>query len=189
LSKAEELAIRNLLKKWLVKLDLRHAHMHFEARCRPQSLYNEKPVLDENQNLIDENYFFMPIEMNLRLGGGETWSMIKAVFDVDLFKACLDLALGFDLTKSELTTKNDTPRCTCISKDVHSAGRTLLKSVSVNLTKLQGDQSVVEALFFKYPGEALSYDDYIAHFVVKTGENESQFYSLDRAMDYVRFDS
>ncbi len=82
----------------------------------------------------------MPIDINLRLGGAETWSMAKAVFDVDLFsqvlfRSSLDLSLGFELDKLELNFKNENTRYRCISNDAHSASREHLKSVRVNLKK------------------------------------------------------
>jgi hypothetical protein len=53
-------------------MNFQNAVLHFEARCRSEKLYN-KSNFDSNNNLIDENNFFMPIEINLRLGGSEAW--------------------------------------------------------------------------------------------------------------------
>lgn len=69
LSKKEHDAIKKLILNWVDRMSFQDACLHFEARCRPSSLY-KKPVLDHNQNLIvDQRYFLMPMEVRYLLNG------------------------------------------------------------------------------------------------------------------------
>ena len=62
LSSDEMKVIEQLLKHWMSKLNFQNACLHFEAKCRPESIYNETVLFDEDFNLIKENNFLMPIE-------------------------------------------------------------------------------------------------------------------------------
>jgi len=154
LSKQEQEEIRNLISKWTSQLNIQNACIHFEARCRPESIF-KKANFDMNANLLDESYFLMPIEINLRVGGAEVWSMIKAVYGVDLIKENLKIAFNMPLDEAQLKIKANNPRCKCISKDFDST-----KAVNINSIKLQADElirnpDIVELVIFRLAGENL----------------------------------
>jgi hypothetical protein len=59
--------------------------------------------------------FFMPIELNLRSGGGETWSMNLAAYGVNTEAENIDLMFGIELERQELDYKHKNPQHSCIS--------------------------------------------------------------------------
>jgi hypothetical protein len=136
-------------------------------------LYKDRPVFDENCNIIDENWFLMPIEINLRLAGAETWSMIKAVYDVDLLREHLNISLGFTLVKEQFDHKLENPRFKCISKDIHPARECLLSSILIDLGRLHAEEKLCELSIFRSPGDNLSREDYVGWFTVKADLSES----------------
>ncbi len=114
LDQGERLAIESIVSDWIPKYNIKHGLLHFEAFCRPKGLYPNRNYDVENPlNNIAE--FFMPIELNLRLGGGETWSMNFAAYGVDLFRSYVDIMLGYQLDAEELEIKQHNPRHCCIS--------------------------------------------------------------------------
>jgi len=115
----------------------------------------------------------MPIEINLRLGGAETWSMIKTVYNVDLFKEHLNISLGFNIDQSDLDAKFDNPRYKCISKDIHPARKTLLNSIKVHLKSLEESDNVSEICIFRSAGDNLTQEDYVGWLTIIVNLNES----------------
>jgi hypothetical protein len=191
LSQQEQMAIRDLASKWVSQLNIQNACLCFEARCRPQSLYNDRPIFDENNNVIEPDSFLMPIEINLRLAGAETWSTIKSVYDVDLLEEHLNLSLGFKLDEIQLDRKTNNPRFKCMSKDIHPARSVILNSIKVNLEKLAANDNAVEICIFKSPGEKLTGQDCVGWLTVKSGiheTNEKLLTSLSEVMNLVQIE-
>lgn len=114
LSSEEIAATEKLFEEWVSVMNFQNAILHFEARCRPQSIYKKRTV-DENLNIIDKDYFIMPIEINLRIGGDEIWSYVKATTGVDLIQEYLKICLGFELDEIELRKKKMNPMGQCLS--------------------------------------------------------------------------
>jgi hypothetical protein len=135
-------------------------------RCRPQSIYKEANF-DENSNLINESNFLMPIEINLRLGGAETWSMIKSAYNVDLIQEYLNICLGSDLYLDSLNKKALKPLNYCISKDFHPAKRALIKAIKLNIDRLETLEDVIELVIFRPPNDRLTHSDYMGWISVK----------------------
>ncbi len=166
----ENEAIQSLLTEWISKLNLNNACLHFEARCRPESLY-KKRNFDENSNLIDEKYFLMPIEINLRLAGAETWSMVKASYDIDLIKEVVNIGLGIKLNEIDLLKKLNNPRFRAVSKDFHPAKNVYIDAIAVNLNKLMQIDHAVEISIFRSVGDKLTVKDYVGWVSVINDKN------------------
>jgi hypothetical protein len=115
----------------------------------------------------------MPIEINMRMGGAETWSMIKTAYDVDLLEEYLNISLGFRLDQNVLEHKSRNPRFKCISKDIHPARNVLLNSIKVNLSSLDHSDSVAEVCIFRSPGDILTREDYVGWFTIKAELSET----------------
>lgn len=182
LSQTEKKAIETIVAKWISKMNFQSAVLHFEARCRPASIYesnvNTFRILDENNNyIVDENAYYrflienessfiMPIEINPRLGGAEAWSMSLAAHDVNMMTEYVNICLGLPLNKDELIRKQNHPRNQCISKDFHPAVNTKLNSIQVYLEQLKQNPSAVEINIFRSPGDTLSFKDYVGFITV-----------------------
>jgi hypothetical protein len=133
----------------------------------------------------------MPIEINLRLAGAETWSMIKSVYDVDLFEEHLNLSLGLKLDEVQLDRKTNNPRFKCISKDIHPARNVILNSIRVDLEKLAANDNAVEICIFRSPGDKLTGEDYVGWLTVKSGiheTNETLLSSFNEVMNLVQIE-
>jgi hypothetical protein len=76
----------------------------------------------------------MPIEINMRLGGAETWSMIKSVYGVDLLEEYVKIACGIEFN----------PRFICISKNFHPETNRELRSIQFDLDAIQRDENIVQ---------------------------------------------
>ena len=163
-------------------MNFQNAVLHFEARCRPASIYesevNNFRILDENNNYqIDENAYYkflienessfiMPIEINPRLGGAEAWSMSLAAHDVNMMNEYVNICLGMQLNKDELMRKQNHPCNQCISKDFHPAINTRLNSIQVYLEQLKQNPNAVEINIFRSPGDTLTFKDYVGFITV-----------------------
>ena len=138
-----------MVRKWIGQFQIENACLHFEARCRPQALYESH--CDVNKNFaIGE--FIMPIEMNTRLGGAESWSMCKAAFGVDLLEEYLNICLGVKLDAVKLNEMNKHVRYNCISTnfDPFSLKRNL-KHIEIDAQSLKEDESVVQVMMTYKP--------------------------------------
>ena len=167
LNKQEKLALENLVKKFLSKMSFQNAILHFEVRCRPESLYNESNFNTEGE-LINENSFFMPIEINMRMGGAETWSMVKASYDIDLCKEQLNIILGYKIYSILLNEKVDRPRFQSVSNNMYPKKNGYMNSLSIDYTRLK-ELDVVEIFIFIGPDKKrlLKQDDFIGWISVK----------------------
>jgi hypothetical protein len=168
LSLQEKEAIQSLFKKWIPKLNFQNALLHFEARCRPESIY-KVPNFDSNGNLIDEKNFFMPIEINMRLGAPEPFSMVKSSCNINLIQEACNIALNLELDTKLLNEKIRFPRHQSIShhflinkKDIY------LDSVEIDFEKLRSLKNVAELSIFRPIDYKLNadYDDYLGWITV-----------------------
>ena len=189
LSKKEQEAIISLIEKWIPRMNFNNACLHFELKCRPESIYH-KSNFDQNDNLIDANDFLMPIEINMRLGGAETWSMTKTSCDIDLLREYIDIRLGYTFSKDSLRKAN-LPRYQCISKDFHPARNVLIQSIVIDYEKIRSLDTDSEICLFRSVGEKLTYNDYMGWVVVRTRTNTS--YSelermLNKVLTYIHFE-
>lgn len=190
--------VQTLLARWIRALGLNNACLHFEARCRPLSLYSTPDStpdsmpdstsdnnqhqrrgcfdLDENANVVmvtddEEEPFLMPIEINLRLAGAETWSMVKASYDIDLIREVVNIGLGLPLDKHELIRRRSEPRFRSVSKDFHPAKNVLIESIAIDLNRLMKMDSAVEISIFRSVGDRLTAKDYVGWVSVINDKN------------------
>lgn len=171
-----------MVSTWVPKMNFKNGILHFEAKCRPSSLFpanldpfmitdtTNKRNLDEeayfNFLISDKSNFLMPIEVNPRLGGSEAWSMTYAAFDVNLIQEYLNACLGYELNQDELKRKQQHPRFQCISKDLHPGYNAKINSVQVRIQQLARDPNLVEAFIYRSPGETLTYLESLAYIAV-----------------------
>lgn len=184
LSKQEQKAIKYLISKWTSQLNIQNACIHFEARCRPESMF-KRNNFDINGNLIDESYFLMPIEVNLRVGGAEVWSMIKAVYGVDLIKENLKILLNVPLDEAELQSKAENPRCRCISKNFDPARAVLINSINIRAEEVIRNPDTVELVLFRSVGEKLSIIAKPGWIAVKNDNLEASLEEMQQHLDII----
>ena len=172
-------------------MNFQNAILHFEARCRPESIYGNENIFDENNVLIKDKLFLMPIEINLRLAGAETWSMIKASCDVDLVREYANIMLGIKVDEVFLKTKWKFPRYRCVSKDFHPAKDLIIKSIGIKSDKVMQDD-VVEISIFRSVEEKLTFKDYLGWITVKTDINsvseKELAFKLESALECLQLD-
>ena len=152
LTQTEMNGIKKLVSDWVSKLNIKNGCLHFEVKCRPQSLYN-KLNFDDNLNILNEE-FIMPIEMNLRLGGASTWSAIKTSFGYDYIPACFKICLGIELDKSEIS-KNENAILRTIAIDWTPFINAKIEKIFMNLDKLKMIEHLVELDIIKAPGDRI----------------------------------
>jgi biotin carboxylase len=136
-SQREKMLIEVMVKNWIAKLNLKNACLHFEAKCRPSVLFGLEACSDLRN-------FLMPIEINMRLGGAETWTMVKSVYGVDLLEEYIKIALGVDLNQDRLDKMKQNPRFVCISKNFHPETNRELNSIQFDLEKIQRNENIVQ---------------------------------------------
>jgi hypothetical protein len=133
----------------------------------------------------------MPIEINLRLGGAETWSMVKSSYDVDLLNEHLNLSLGMVLNQKLLDYKSENPRFRCTSKDIHPAKNCFINNIDIDLDRLQFNRNLSEICVFRSPGDKLDREDYVGWFTVKSDLNNCKdglSYHLNQILDHVKIE-
>ena len=187
--------MEQILTTWIPKMNFNNGILHFEAKCRPSSLFpsNLEPfmITDVNNNkrldeqayfnflLGNQNYFLMPMEVNPRLGGEEVWSMTYATYDVNLIHEYLKICLGIELNQEELNRKRKAPRNQCVSKVVHPGIDARVNSIKINLNELVKNSNVVEACLYRSPGDTLTYLESVAFIAVICNPYDSSVTSLN----------
>lgn len=169
--------VKSIITNWLTKMNFQNALLHFEAKFNAELLYDLK------DNSLDS--CLMPIEINSRLGGCETWSNVKASCGVDLIREYLNICLGYRL---DIVTK-DKPDFRCISRNF-LAKSTSLESLSVNLEKLKASHCV-EVCIFKQVGEKLKKNENVGWITVKSDceSTESQLIAkLEKTLKNIKID-
>ncbi|RNA40975.1 hypothetical protein BpHYR1_044498 [Brachionus plicatilis] len=97
----------------------------------------------------------MPIEINQRLGGSETWSMIFSSLNVNLIHEAAKISLGIGLNETDLLVKSSNPRWysishnfltepICISKPV---GSSFTSNVTIGWLTLKCEKEKIESIF------------------------------------------
>jgi hypothetical protein len=180
--------VQNTVANWVERLNIQNAALHFEARCKPRKYYDMSTVLDVSGQ-IDINKFLMPIEVNLRIGGSEVWSMNNAAFGVNLFTESVKISLGIKLDAEQLKFKQNNPRYNCIAYDYHPARSVQIKSIDIDFPKLIKDEDAVEFCLFRCVGEMLTFQDYMGWLTVKHNNKataDELKFKLDQIMEYVK---
>jgi len=170
LSKEEKETIEKLVCEWVSELDLQNACLHFEARCRPSLIYkrdSQQASSISDIEFLESSAFVIPIEINIRMGGAETWSMVNAACDIDLMQQAVKIGLGVKLNEKELEAKLKSYR-TCISKDLHPAKHVTIESIGVNMRKLKESCEFAEVSIFRSVGDSLTPNDYIGWMTIAT---------------------
>ena len=167
LSQKEKNAITCLVEQWIPRMNFNNACLHFELKCRPESIYH-KSNFDQNDNLIDANDFLMPIEINMRLGGAETWSMTRNSYGIDLLRAYVDIRLGFPCDTSYFQRKAKQLKFRCISKDIHPARNVMIKSLKIDLKQIRALDCGTEIYLARSTGDKLTVMDYIGWVCVRS---------------------
>jgi hypothetical protein len=144
LSPNEISLIEKICADWIPKLNIQNALLHFEAFCRPISLYPNREY-DVRKPFENIQEFFMPIEMNLRGGGGETWSMNLAAYGVNLNSLYIDLMIGVELDQEALSLKQNNPKHGCISMIYSPQNeRCRISEIQVDMAKIIETNNIVE---------------------------------------------
>lgn len=185
LSNDEKKWIAENAAEWITKMNIDNSVVHFEARCRPKSLYGKS----FDQMPISE--FLVPIEVNNRLGGFDCWTMYTIGYGVNLFLEAIDIALGFDLDEAFLRQQQIKPNFQCISNIYHPAKNALIEKIEVDLSAFQNDPKTVDLSLFKPVGDRLTIQEYLGWLTVrdKYGSSiEEMRANLDLAMSYVHVD-
>ena len=178
LSNKEKQKIQSLVTSWLSKLGFRNALLHFEARCKPESLFKR----------IHDSDFIIPIEINMRLGGAETWSMIKSSYNVDLIKEHLNICLGLELDEKLV---NKTPLYRSISINLYPNEKCILDKVYLNRSKIMSSKELMELNVYRSIGDKLETKDNIAWLSVRNGLNstlDEMKLNLNNSLGYIKFD-
>ena len=174
LNSTEIKLVENLITKWLSKMDFQDCVLHFEAKFNPNLLYSQ-----------NNDSFLMPIEINSRLGGCETWSNVKASFGVDLIREHVNLCLGFTLNLDDKKTAN----YRCISSNFLSKN-VCFESLRINLDKLK-ETKCVELCIFKPIGEKVKLNENIGWICVRSDfdRSETQLISkLDKVLKNIKIE-
>ena len=178
LLKDEVSLVKSLSSKWIRALNIQNGCLHFEAICRPKSMYPTTCV---------EN-FLMPIEINLRLGGAETWAMVNSTFGVNLFLEAIDISLGVTLNKQLLSYKETNPLFSSISNDYHPARSVFINSIEIDFEMLQKNENISEICLFRSSGDTLKLQDYMGWLTVRMDRDSSYDELLkerERVMGYL----
>lgn len=168
LNDSEKALIEQCVKKWIRQLKLDNCCLHFEAKCRPKSLY---------KSLSSSSVpFLMPIEINLRLGGAETWSMIKSAYGVDLLEEYLKICLGVKVSESELK-KNNQQVAFCRSVNFQPEPDKKLRSIWIDAERVKQNEHVAQLTLIRWPNnrhfgwltyrqalESYSFQDFVQSF-------------------------
>ncbi len=161
-------ALVEMAETVLEKLGIQNGCIHFEAKTTRKG-----PV---------------PIEINLRMGGDETYTFSKEAWGVDLIEGAVKIALGIYLQK---VRKPDTPHKYLMSN-------TFTPKQSGLLVKLEMDErikkvpGVEELCLFKQAGDAVLVPpegyEYLGWIVV-SGENPLDTeHNFNEALKYIKYD-
>ena len=132
------------------KLSFKNACIHFEALCRPESIFHKKN-LDPELNLLNED-FLMPIEMNLRMVGAGGFSSIKSSFNVDFIVLAFKICTGVKISDDEVS---ETPRFITISRDIYPVDNNEIELIRVNQKKINSINNCVDIAFTNYEIEPI----------------------------------
>ena len=156
LSEQEKLDVEIKVTNWIAKLNLMNAVLHFEAKLRPEALYGRENV-DNKSKLDSQEAFLMPIEINMRLGGAETFTNIKTAFNVDMIQEYAKICMGIEIDRIKVK-----PVWRAMSFDFHPAQNVFLNSVKINLRHLNTlIANLQEIVIFKSPGDKIAVKDYV----------------------------
>ena len=155
-------------------LGFKDACLHFEARCKPE--------------LIGKDNYLMPIEINQRIGGAETWSMILSTYNVNLIHEAAKISLGIDLDESNLSNKLVNPRWYSISHNFVLESKNILKSLSIDEEKLSSDNDIIEITFFKPVGSVFIKNEGIGWISTRCPKEtpEKIFENLEKSLESIK---
>lgn len=156
------------------KLGFRDACLHFEARCKPE--------------LIGKDNYLMPIEINQRIGGAETWSMILSSYNVNLVHEAAKISLGINLDELNLSNKFSNPRWYSISHNFIIESKKTLKSLSIDEENLSSNLDILEVTFFKSTGSFFTKNESIGWIVTKCSKEnpEKILDSLAKSLESIK---
>jgi hypothetical protein len=154
-------SIELLIKEWIPKFNIQNACLHFEALFRKKSWQYEEMILDDRKNML------MPIEINLRMGGCETYSMILTSFDVDLMLSQLDISLGNLLSSQNLEYKLKNPLNRCISMNYRLINNIKINEINVQPKNLNSNEDIVEVAIIRSTGDIIINKEIIGYGVAK----------------------
>ena len=146
LCETEKAEIKSLIKKWTKLLQFQNGCLHFEAIC-----------INDVSDLLSEGKFLVPVEINPRMGGSETWSKIKAAYDDDLLREHMNISLGIQL---QLDENFQNARNQCISWDFREEFPIFIESIRIDLPQVLRSKDIVEVAIIRSPGQSLNRDIY-----------------------------
>jgi hypothetical protein len=191
LSKQEIHAIETIVTEWVPRWNLKNALLHFEAFCRPISLYPNRNY-DISKPFENVQEFFMPIELNLRLGGAQAWSVNFSAYGVDLFTSYIHLMLGCPLDKGELKLKQNNPKNKCIARYFYpETVPAKIESVSLDMQAISQSINIVEVGLFRTVGDVCDSTDYIGWMTMRDSIDASTddlFQTSGKCMNLVKYE-
>ncbi len=188
LTENEKTRIETVLKHWLPHMNIRNGIVHFEAKCKALG------VNGIDLKYLDDTDFLMPIEINLRLGGSQVWTMNKTAYDIDLLEEALKIALNIDLNSEDLERKYKNPRYQVISKNFHADKNVIFDSIEIDLKELNSDPDAIEYLLDRSEDKKLTLRDSFGFMTVSSAYSNRIFpcdymdlkCKLKRIKDYVK---
>lgn len=165
---ADQDALIEMAEKVLEKLGIQNGCIHFEAKATKNG-----PV---------------PLEVNLRMGGDETYSSTKEAWRVDLIEGALKIVFGDYLEKIK---KTSTPKKYLMSNTFTPEGSGLLIKLDID-EKIKKVKGVEELCLFKKVGDAVLVPpegyEYLGWMVV-SGDNPIDVEdNFNEALKCVRFE-
>lgn len=130
----------------------------------------------------------MPIEINQRIGGAETWSMILSSFNVNLVHEAAKISLGIKLNELDLSTKSINPRWYSISHNFLIKSKSVINNLIINQNRILNDKNIIEVCFFKTLGSIFINNESIGWLVLKNGKEsvENILTSLEALLESIK---
>lgn len=166
LSEVRQKNLKEMATRVLSELGVRNGCIHFEAKSNP-------------------NGTATPIEVNLRMGGGEVYVYSKQIWGVDLVEGATRIALGMPV----MANPPAKPLTYVISYRFLSDESCLIEDIKVD-DELRGQPYFVDLYFEKKVGEVflappVGYDRSIGVLTVRGESPEDVQSNLQKALDHI----
>lgn len=143
-------------------LDINNICLHFEAKCKPKSVYGEYEI----------SIPFFPIEINLRIGGSEVFGMNLICYKYHLFYNSIKVALGTEIPYHK--NEND-PDVYCSSINFHAERSGIIKEIFFDKDFFT-DENLVQISLFKKIGDVVDIENnpgssFLGFMIAKSNKN------------------
>jgi D-alanine-D-alanine ligase len=168
LSSQRQEELFELAEETLEKLGIQNGCIHFEAKSTKDGA--------------------VPIEINLRMGGDEVYSIVKAVWDVDLVENAACIALGIYINKIK---RPDQPKKYIVGQYFLNEYSGILSKLEIN-EKIKNKKYVEEMHVFKKIGEPILVPpegfEYLGWVTVSGQTLMDARNNMEEVLDNVRFE-